>query len=721
MDKKLIIGLVVFLALAGLTFLFYIKPTYLDKKDESESTDDKADEGGGADGDGGSVEECSRNTDCQTSEYCSDGKCIPKRTRGQACSTIQPCDIGLECRNLVCIDQVTSGGSSSPSFPVSGSGATGPTQPPSGATGPSGTSTTPPSGTSTTPPPTGSTGTGTAGDGSPPPSAPPGPVPPAPCLADGSGCSDPAVKPTGLIQCQSTSNPVWNRYFYYPERDQMVSEYCIEGVDDCNKPSYNLEGTDFWHRQDGIDTSGTFCKNFPKILGASEIEKYIRIASPHGGHLVDYSQYEPSRYNNSKWMVQEQDHVLGSTNKAASQWEVIDAGSKAIYLRNVQTKRYMYHTKDPSNTLIMDTSSSANTKFFMEVHGSKHALRIIGPTENRYVSASRDFSPFRVVSRPNLGDWEKFSISKATISTASSSGSFSGTAGRCCWNRAIQECSTDADCDTGGEGCRVSGTPTAAFGAFECNTCESQGLVYDRNTFQCVNPSSAAANQALEAIKTACTVNGGIIDPQGAGCIAGASQLPKIIQIKSPQSGFIVDNGNSDWLVQTTNTSLLPASKWNVIDAGNNQVYLQNASTKKYANMYMKLGDKILVRASSSLKTPFKFVIQSKGVYSIMDPSKNYWRASRDFSPFRVDSATSVGAWEKFEVVSSSNANSVLGNNLFCCWNRAIQECSTSSECDPGGEGCRLTGTPTAAFGNFSCNTCASQGKVYDPISATCK
>jgi len=41
---------------------------------------------------------------------------------------------------------------------------------------------------------------------------------------------------------------------------------------------------------------------------------------------------------------------------------------------------------------------------------------------------------------------------------------------KCCWNRAAQPCVLDEGCDKGGEGCRLSGTPTSQYGAFACNT-----------------------------------------------------------------------------------------------------------------------------------------------------------------------------------------------------------------------------------------------------------
>ena len=61
------------------------------------------------------------------------------------------------------------------------------------------------------------------------------------------------------------------------------------------------------------------------------------------------------------------------------------------------------------------------------------------------------------------------------------------------------------------------------------------------------------------------------------------------------------------------------------------------------------------------------------------------------------------------------------GGATMCCWNRIIQGCNSSSQCDRGGEGCIPSGTPTKRYGPAVCHTCASQGKKYDPASSGCK
>jgi hypothetical protein len=55
-----------------------------------------------------------------------------------------------------------------------------------------------------------------------------------------------------------------------------------------------------------------------------------------------------------------------------------------------------------------------------------------------------------------------------------------------------------------------------------------------------------------------------------------------------------------------------------------------------------------------------------------------------------------------------------------CCWNRDIQGCSSSSQCDPGGEGCVATGTLTKRYGRVACDTCEQQGRVYNHTCSCC-
>ena len=56
--------------------------------------------------------------------------------------------------------------------------------------------------------------------------------------------------------CTGTTNP---GYFYYPNKDQMISSYCLSSYDNCSVPVYVINGTNYWFRQGGKDTAA--CQN----------------------------------------------------------------------------------------------------------------------------------------------------------------------------------------------------------------------------------------------------------------------------------------------------------------------------------------------------------------------------------------------------------------------------------------------------------------------------
>ena len=53
---------------------------------------------------------------------------------------------------------------------------------------------------------------------------------------------------------------------------------------------------------------------------------------------------------------------------------------------------------------------------------------------------------------------------------------------KCCWNRRVQKCSMDSDCDPGGEGCTVSGTVTQRYGR---NVCDLPKCCSNRRAQKC--------------------------------------------------------------------------------------------------------------------------------------------------------------------------------------------------------------------------------------------
>lgn len=58
---------------------------------------------------------------------------------------------------------------------------------------------------------------------------------------------------------------------------------------------------------------------------------------------------------------------------------------------------------------------------------------------------------------------------------------------------------------------------------------------------------------------------------------------------------------------------------------------------------------------------------------------------------------------------------------VHCCFDRIIQGCNNSAQCDGGGEGCVASGTVTKKYGMCVCHTCEQQGKMYDPHTSSCR
>ena len=55
------------------------------------------------------------------------------------------------------------------------------------------------------------------------------------------------------------TNPANATYLYYPAQNQMISSYCLSQYDNCSYPAYNINGTNYWIREGGKDT--TTCLN----------------------------------------------------------------------------------------------------------------------------------------------------------------------------------------------------------------------------------------------------------------------------------------------------------------------------------------------------------------------------------------------------------------------------------------------------------------------------
>jgi len=64
-----------------------------------------------------------------------------------------------------------------------------------------------------------------------------------------------------LTPCQTNvcTGATANGYYYYQNKDQMISSYCLPQYDNCSVPSYVINGTNYWFRQGGKDTAA--CQN----------------------------------------------------------------------------------------------------------------------------------------------------------------------------------------------------------------------------------------------------------------------------------------------------------------------------------------------------------------------------------------------------------------------------------------------------------------------------
>lgn len=66
----------------------------------------------------------------------------------------------------------------------------------------------------------------------------------------------------------TSTGATYSGYYYYPEKNLMVSSYCLPLYDNCNSPRYTINGTNYWFRMDGKDA--TTCKGFGTISAANQ-------------------------------------------------------------------------------------------------------------------------------------------------------------------------------------------------------------------------------------------------------------------------------------------------------------------------------------------------------------------------------------------------------------------------------------------------------------------
>ena len=63
----------------------------------------------------------------------------------------------------------------------------------------------------------------------------------------------------------------------------------------------------------------------------------------------------------------------------------------------------------------------------------------------------------------------------------------------------------------------------------------------------------------------------------------------------------------------------------------------------------------------------------------------------------------------------SLDFDSIPGSPLaHCCWNREVQPCNSSADCDAGGEGCVKDGTRTKDYGKVHCRGASVAYDVRD-------
>lgn len=90
---------------------------------------------------------------------------------------------------------------------------------------------------------------------------------------------------------------------------------------------------------------------------------------------------------------------------------------------------------------------------------------------------------------------------------------------QCCWNNPLESCSSDADCDIGGQGCMKTGSWDVNAGVIECRTCKSQGLPYNAVTRKCESTGKCCTEWENQSCNTDrdCEVGGCNLCVAGAG------------------------------------------------------------------------------------------------------------------------------------------------------------------------------------------------------------
>lgn len=94
-----------------------------------------------------------------------------------------------------------------------------------------------------------------------------------------------------------------------------------------------------------------------------------------------------------------------------------------------------------------------------------------------------------------------------------------------------------------------------------------------------------------------------------------------------------------------------------------------------------------------------------KDQYGLTDLATYQHQARHAINMQRMTTAPGVSTWSYATNGTSSGYQKPATKLTHCCWNRDSQSCTSSSQCDPGGEGCILSGTTTKKYGTVTCST----------------
>lgn len=135
------------------------------------------------------------------------------------------------------------------------------------------------------------------------------------------------------------TNPANATYLYYPSHDQMISSYCIPVYDNCSSPAYNINGTNYWIREGGKDTST--CLNLRASPPA---------CAPATASLTVNTAYGSASNSGSVY-------THGYNDTPTLTWSSTNANSCTLTSNNSDSKAGTNGTNVPANSLGNDSGS----------------------------------------------------------------------------------------------------------------------------------------------------------------------------------------------------------------------------------------------------------------------------------------------------------------------------------------------------------------------------